>query len=106
MAVFMSTSSCTSCNKHQVHYSTDPTYVPLALCPACGGAASTAAAYASSLVQGLLGGTWQTPKVPTATGGVGRQEAPCRNSTCGKMNDVGAKKCWLCECLDPTSKPS
>ena len=104
--ILMMSSYCANCGKKQIHYTTDPNYVPLALCPACGGAASTAASYASSLVQGLLGTTWATPTVPTASDGVGRQEAPCRNSGCGKMNDVEAKKCWYCEGMDPTGKPS
>ena len=30
-----------------------------------------------------------------------RQEKPCRNSTCGRMNDIGVRKCWNCECDNP-----
>lgn len=29
------------------------------------------------------------------------KESPCRNKTCGKMNDAGAKKCWNCELENP-----
>jgi len=29
------------------------------------------------------------------------KEQACR--TCSKMNDLGAAKCWWCECINPTS---
>jgi hypothetical protein len=29
------------------------------------------------------------------------KEAPCRNVTCGRVNDVGSKKCWHCELDNP-----
>lgn len=31
-----------------------------------------------------------------------RAEKPCKNPTCGRMNDLGASQCWFCECLNPT----
>lgn len=31
-------------------------------------------------------------------------EGPCKNKTCGKMNDVGIGKCWSCECEDPVPR--
>lgn len=30
-----------------------------------------------------------------------RQEKACRNSTCGRMNDLGVRKCWNCEVDNP-----
>lgn len=32
----------------------------------------------------------------------GRAEKPCRLKTCGRMNDLGVKKCWHCEIDNPT----
>lgn len=31
------------------------------------------------------------------------KEKPCRNPTCGKMNDIGISKCWYCEVQNPTN---
>ncbi len=31
-----------------------------------------------------------------------KAEKPCKNKWCGKMNDIGSKACWLCECENPT----
>lgn len=30
------------------------------------------------------------------------KEKICKNKTCARKNDIGAKKCWYCECLNPT----
>ena len=29
-------------------------------------------------------------------------EKPCKNKTCGKLNDIGSKMCWLCLVENPT----
>lgn len=31
-----------------------------------------------------------------------RPEKPCKNSSCGRMNDLGATQCWWCPTLNPT----
>lgn len=31
-----------------------------------------------------------------------RSERPCKNSTCGRMNDVGVHSCWWCGMENPT----
>jgi len=31
-----------------------------------------------------------------------RQEKPCRNKSCGRLNDLGVSTCWWCEINNPT----
>lgn len=30
-----------------------------------------------------------------------RSEKPCKNTSCGRMNDITAKECWWCSCPNP-----
>jgi hypothetical protein len=93
--LYQFSSNCTACNADLVNYSRDTSFRPPKLCTSCAATGATPSKAHWQWISMVPDGS----NTPTAVADPKPAEINCRQ--CGKKNDAGVKKCWLCECPEP-----